>query len=94
LICKFTRPGIMRTLKVINCQWPKNKFTFSQKYVKTWLLALSPFLVSLSTFLDGSFVFLDMGPSILFLVSPPTSPFFWGALVNLWLEFHNLVMTI
>ncbi len=76
LIRKFTRQGIMKTLKVINCQWPKNKFTFSQKYVKTWLLALSPFFISLSALLDGSFVFLDMGPSILFLVSP--APFFFG----------------
>jgi hypothetical protein len=34
--------------------------------------------------LGGSFVFLDVGPSIFFLVSP-----FLGALVNLWLaRFH------
>lgn len=75
----------MKTLKVINCQWPKSEFTFSQKYVKTWLLALSPFFVPLSGLLDGSFVFLDMGPSILFLVSPLTPlPSFFGVL---WLIY-------
>ncbi len=34
------------------------------------------------TLIRGSFVFLDMGPFNLFLVSPPL---FWGALVDLWL---------
>jgi hypothetical protein len=33
------------------------------------------------TFLGGSFVFLDVGPSILFFVLP----LFWGALIYLWL---------
>jgi hypothetical protein len=36
--------------------------------------------------LGGSFVFLDLGPSILF----PVFLFFWGALVYLWLVgFHH-----
>ncbi len=38
-------------------------------------------------FLDGSFVFLDVGPFILFLVFP----LFGGALVYLWLaRFHQI----
>jgi hypothetical protein len=37
-------------------------------------------------FFGGSFVFLDMGPSILFFVFP----FFFGALIYLWfVGFHQ-----
>jgi hypothetical protein len=33
--------------------------------------------------LGGSLVFLDVGPSILFIVSPPSPPLFLGALIYL-----------
>jgi hypothetical protein len=46
-------------------------------------------------FLGGSFVFLDLGASILFFVFPHPHPLFLGALISLWLVgFHCHSITL
>jgi hypothetical protein len=93
----FVFQNLLRHFSLIPSRYPVGTYWVSPKKFKIMLGKYAScdrrgfrnlmFPLWFALFLCGSFVFVDMGPAILFLVFPP----FLGALVYLWLAvFHQL----